>query len=113
MAEGWISVKRKITGHWLWHQKPFSEGQAFIDLLLMAQHKEKELMLKNQKVKLARGELATSERKLNERWGWSRGKVRNYLAKLEKDGMIKTDKKPKENTVVTIVKYGIHQTSPK
>lgn len=109
MSKGWVTIKRKITGHWLWNEKPFSKGQAWIDLILMAQHKQKELMHRGQKLTLARGQLVTSERKLSSRWGWSRGKVKNFLNKLEKDGMVTIKKKPKEITVVTIVNYCFHQ----
>ncbi len=109
MSAGWVAIKRKITGHWSWTERPFSKGQAWVDLILMAQHKQKELMHRGKKVILARGELLTSERKLSSRWGWSRGKVKNFLKLLENDDMVIIKKKPKEITVVTLVNYGFHQ----
>ena len=33
-ASGWIKVSRAIQEHWVWDEKPFSKGQAWIDLLL-------------------------------------------------------------------------------
>lgn len=42
---GWQKVYRDITKHWLWEDKPFSRGQAFIDLLLMVNHQDKKYYL--------------------------------------------------------------------
>ena len=37
---GWIKVSRTIQEHWVWDEKPFSKGQAWIDLLLLAKHSD-------------------------------------------------------------------------
>ena len=36
---GWISIHRKILNNILWQDKPFSKGQAWVDLLLITNHK--------------------------------------------------------------------------
>lgn len=105
---GWICLSRKILDCYLWDDKPFSKGQAWIDLLLMASHEKKRFLLGNDVVEIDRGSFITSELKLMNRWGWSKSKVRSFLCLLESDKMIdrKTDSK---KTTITIVNYGKYQ----
>lgn len=110
MAQGWISIHRQIQSHWLWDDKPFSRGQAWIDLLLMANHADNKFMLGNELIEVQAGSFITSELKLMERWGWSKTKVRSFLELLQKDKMIvkKTDRK---KTTIFIENYGFFQDS--
>ena len=39
--QGYIKLYRSIFNHWLWQDKPFSRGQAFVDLILLANYKDK------------------------------------------------------------------------
>lgn len=106
--QGWIRVDRKITEHWLWDDRPFSRGQAFIDLIMMANHKDNTFLHGTELLTIDRGSFVTSELKLMERWGWSKSKVRYFLNALELDSMLvkKTDRK---KTTITIVNYSIYQ----
>lgn len=106
--DGWIKLHRSLLVNWLWEDKPFSRGQAWIDLLLMANHKDKEVLLGNEHISIERGSFVTSELKLMERWGWSKSKVRAFLQVLESDKMLikKTDHK---KTTITIVNYSVFQ----
>ena len=105
---GWISIHRKIQGHWLWAEKPYSKGQAWIDLLLSANHEDCKFLLGNQLIEVKRGDVVTSEVKLMDKWGWSKTKVRSFLVLLERDSMIvkKTDHK---KTTLSLVNYGVWQ----
>jgi hypothetical protein len=107
-VQGWIRVDRKIVEHWLWDDRPFSRGQAFIDLILMANHKENTFLHGTELLTVERGSFITSELKLMERWGWSKSKVRYFLNALELDSMLvkKTDRK---KTTITIVNYSVYQ----
>lgn len=107
---GWQKVYRDITKHWLWEDKPFSRGQAFIDLLLMVNHQDKKILFNGDLIKVKRGSKITSLRKLSEEWGWSTKKTKKFLELLEKDNMItvKTDNK---KTLVTIENYSLYQDS--
>lgn len=105
MAEGYIKLHRQLVEHWIWSKKPFSPGQAWIDLLIRANHKEdNSFVLGNEVITQKRGEVITSEVKLMARWGWSKSKVRAFLKLLQNDSMIdkKTDQK---KTTITICKY--------
>lgn len=107
---GYIKLYRDIQTHWLWADKPFSKGQAWIDLLMMANHEEAKIIIGNEIITIERGCLITSEVKLAERWGWSRTKVREFLNLLIKDQMI--DKKSdNKKTWVKILNYDIWQNS--
>ena len=108
MAKGWISIHRQIWDCWVWKDKPFSKGQAWIDLLLMVNHEDKKTLIGNQLITVKRGSRITSIRKLCDRWGWSNTKVRAFLSLLEQDGMIvvKSDTK---KTTLTIVNYSDYQ----
>ncbi|WP_217077718.1 hypothetical protein [Clostridium baratii] len=107
---GWQKVYRDITKHWLWEDKPFSRGQAFIDLLLMVNHQDKKILFNGDLIEVKRGSKITSLRKLSEEWGWSTKKTKKFLELLEKDNMItvKTDNK---KTLVTIENYSLYQDS--
>ncbi|WP_052478927.1 hypothetical protein [Vibrio jasicida] len=105
---GWISLHRKLLEHWLWQDKPFSKGQAWLDLLLNTAHKETTSMYRNSVLHLAQGELVISHRKLAESWGWNKEKVGRFLHLLEKEAMI-TIRIDHHLTVISICNYAEYQ----
>jgi len=108
MSKGWISLHRQIWDNWVWKEKPFSKGQAWVDLLLMANHEDKKALIGNKLITVKRGSHITSIRKLCDRWGWSNTKVRSFLSLLEQDGMIDV-KSDTKKTTLTIVNYSDYQ----
>mgnify|MGYP001945107078 CR=1 FL=1 len=110
LTRGWISLSRKIQESFIWDDKPFAKGQAWIDLLLSVNHEDKKVLLGNELIMCKRGSTITSVRKLAERWGWSNTKTVNFLNLLESDEMIE-HKKDTKKTVISIVKYDDYQTS--
>lgn len=107
MALGWISLHRQLQEHWLWEDKPFTRGQAWIDMLLMANHADKRFLLGNEVVEVKAGSFITSELKLMDKWGWSKTKVRSFLALLENDKMI-VKKSDRKKTTITIENYSFY-----
>lgn len=107
---GYIKLYRDIQEHWTWADKPFSKGQAWVDLLMMANHDENKIVFGNEVIIVERGDLVTSEVKLAERWGWSRHKVRDFLNILKKDTMIEK-KSDNKRTYIKIVNYSVWQDS--
>ena len=83
MSTGWIKLNRSIQENWLWEEKPFDKKSAWIDLLLMANHKNNKFPLGNEIIEVEQGSFITSEIKLMNRWGWSKTKLRNFLKLLE------------------------------
>lgn len=106
--KGWISVYRKIQDGWLWEDRPFSRGQAWIDLILLANHQEKRIVLGNELIDVERGTFVSSIRKLCDRWGWSNNKVKKFLELLEIDKKI-IKKSDTKKTTITIVNYSVYQ----
>ena len=105
---GFQKVYRSIQNHWLWEDKPFSRGQAFIDLILLVNHSDKKTVIDGEMVEVKRGSKITSLRKLGDGWGWSPSKVKKFLEQLQKDNMI-TFKCDNKKTVVTIENYNVYQ----
>lgn len=108
--KGWISVHREIYENWVWKEnEPFDKRSAWIDLLLMANHKDNTIIFDGELLEVKRGQRITSIRKLSERWKWSKTKVKNFLVLLEKDRMILLEIVPHKRTVITIVNYDKYQ----
>jgi len=106
--EGWISLHRKILESYLWKCEPFTRGQAWVDLLLLANYAYSFFYKRNIKVDVQRGQLARSEVELADRWSWSRTKVRKFLNDLEKEQQI-IQQKTNITQIVTIVNYDFYQ----
>lgn len=105
VKQGWMPIYRKLQENHLWEDKPFAKGQAWIDLLLLANHTDNKFVLGNELMTVEAGSFVTSVEKLKHRWGWSNTKVINFLKLLENDGMI-VKKSDTKKTVITIVNYG-------
>lgn len=110
MAEqGWIKLHRCIRSNWIWNDKPFSRGQAFLDLLLIVNHEDKKIIFNGSLTEVKRGSCITSIRKLGDKWGWSNKKVKMFLDQLQGDQMITYESNTKR-TLVTIEKYDLYQS---
>lgn len=105
---GWIKIHRSIIENPLWTDKPFSRGQAWIDILLRANYDDKEIMLGGNIKKVNRGSFITSELKLMDKWGWSKKKVRAFLSLLESENMIERHATQK-GTTINVVNYSVYQ----
>lgn len=106
---GWISLHRSIQNHWLFQEdRKFSKFEAWIDLILIANHKDGKVMHDGQLIDVKRGQKLTSLRKLGNQWNWSITKVDKFLNILHEDGMIVL-KKDTKKTLVTIVNYDVYQ----
>lgn len=106
--QGWIKIHRDLLDNELWSDKPFTKGQAWVDLLLLANHKDKNVLIGSHTEMVERGSFITSELKLMERWGWGRKKVKLFLNFLESQKMIERNANNKR-TAITIVNYGFYQ----
>ena len=108
LSSGWIKLHRKILDCFIWQDKPYDKARAWIDLLLIAMHHDKKMLIDDEVVIIQRGSFMTSIVKLADRWGWSRNKVVRYLDMLESEQMLNT-KRTHKGTLVTIVKYDDYQ----
>lgn len=110
MQQGWVSLHRSVTENFVWQDKPFNMGAAWVDLILMANHEEKKMPLDGRLITIKRGQTFSSVRSLAERWGWSKNKVTRFLSLLEQDEMVITERS-KNGTLLTLVNYGNYQDS--
>lgn len=108
MSNGYIKLDRGIMNHWLWEDKPYAKGQAWVDLLLLAVWKESKELYHGKLVQRKPGEVSCSIEWLAERWGWNRKKVMRFLDVLEVDEMVTQSRTPK-GTTVTIVNWEKYQ----
>ncbi len=109
MGNGWIALHRSILDHWLWKDKPFSNGQAWIDLILLANHKDTKEFINGSLKVFKKGTVNRSIESLSSRWGWNRKKTRKFLNALEADEMV-TVKVTTHGTTISLVKYSDFQT---
>lgn len=112
MGTGYIKLYRQLQDCWIWRDEEdperFTRAQAWIDLLLYANHREKKIRYDDGFKMIKRGQFLTSKRKLAERWMWNRRTVDKFLNLLAKDEMITLECTTK-HTLITIVNYDIYQ----
>ena len=111
MVQGWISIHRQLQKHWIWKDKPFSKGQAWIDLIMLANYEDKKIPYKGEVITCERGTVNLSISVLAERWGWGREKTRNFLRLLEADKMV-TVNATRHRTTITIENYTFYNNKP-
>ena len=105
---GWIKIHRQIQNCLIWDDKPFNMASAWIDLLLLANHEDKETIFDKKPILVKRGQRITSVRELSARWGWGKDKTLRFLRLLEREKMIVKDSDSRR-TLLTIVNYGVYQ----
>lgn len=109
MAYGWISIHRKIQQSDIWLDKePFDKRSAWIDLIMMANHEDKQILFNGKFIEVKRGEKITSLKQLSDRWKWSRSKVKRFLNLLESGSMIELKTKQRY-TSYKVVNYNVYQ----
>lgn len=109
MAEkGWIKLHRQLQECPMWYAERFSKGQAWVDLLLLANHRDKKILFNGEMITIQRGQYLTSMVKLAEKWKWSRPTVVKFLNLLERDRMI-TRSSDNTKTLITIENYSVYQ----
>jgi hypothetical protein len=103
-----ISLNRKILQNPIWQIKPYSQGQAWVDLLLKTQWKAGFIVVRGNYVRLERGQCGWSIKKLSDCWGWSRSKVVTFLDLLEKEKQIEQHKN-KLTSIISISNFEKYQ----
>lgn len=109
--KGWIKIDRSILDHWIYKKGKFDKCHAWIDLLLIADHKDHKNPYKGEVVTYKRGSVNISILALSQRWGWSREKTKRFLNELENDGMLRVNA-TRNRTTITLVNYGVYQDKP-
>jgi len=108
MSQGYIKLHRQIQDNEYYFREPFSRTMAWIDLLLLANHKKKTVRLRGILVTIERGQLAYSIQSLSKRWQRNRKTVMKWLEEFQMDNMLDT-KKDNVTTLITIRNYELYQ----
>lgn len=111
MADGWILIHRKLFDNPLWIGEEFTKGQAWVDLLLLANYEKGEIFVKGKTISIDIGQVGYSELKLSSRWMWSRGKTRRFLMRLVTEHRIEHET-VHGSSVITICNYRHYQKKP-
>lgn len=106
--EGWIKLHRKMSESHLWLCEQFTRGQAWVDMLMLANYEDSYFFIRGNKIDVKRGQIAWSEDKLAKRWGWSRTKLRSFINMLEKELQIELQKS-NVIQIITVVNYDLYQ----
>lgn len=110
MSTGWARVYRQLTEGDFWLSEKFTKPQAWVDLIVMANHKEGSFWVRGIEVKLDRGEIGWSELTMARRWKWSRNKIRLFLNYLSTNDMIDRKKVQQITTIIKIKNYEKYQS---
>jgi len=95
----WIAISRDVIEHHIVgagqpvpaadkNRGAFSRLEAWLDLLCMANFRERQFDVRGITITLKPGETLAGRAHLSERWNWSEKTVRNFLEKLEREMMI-------------------------
>jgi hypothetical protein len=89
-ASNWFAVSRDIFDHSIVgiRNRPYTELEAWLSLLAMAQYEPTQRVNKGQIVVLDPGQLMAAHSYLADRWKWTSSKVRRFLDLLMMDAMI-------------------------
>lgn len=107
---GFITLSRKLQKNNLWLSEVFTRGQAWVDLLMLANYADGFIIVRGVQVDIKRGQCGWSENRLAERWRWSRGKVRRFLKLLEGERQV-VQQKSKITSIISITKYEEYQSA--
>lgn len=105
---GYITIPRDLFTDKTFKPGKANETFAFIDLIQLAEYKDRDVNIKGQIIHLNRGELATSVRILSERWCWSVNATTHALDTLERCGKV-IRRKSNVTSIISIVNYDKYQ----
>jgi len=102
---GWISLHRKLQNSKVWHLDTFSRGQAWVDLILLANHQDGIVVKHDKIIPIKRGQVGHSILDLSLRWRWSRTKVNTFLNLLQNMNQISVKTVQRVTTIISITNY--------
>lgn len=106
-----LPLCRSIMDNPLWTAEPFTRGQAWVDMLMLANYKTGFIRVRGILVEVPRGYLGWSQNELAKRWKWSRGKLFRFVSELQKTDMIMIPQKTNVSSLIQIVNYEKYNSS--
>jgi hypothetical protein len=108
IKNGGVWLAKALADHEVWKLDPCSRGQAWADLLLLANDQERKFMVRGNLVTVCRGQLGWSKVNLAKRWRWSVEKLNGFLEYLQMAGMIRVESNSL-TTLITLSNYESYQ----
>ena len=102
-------IDRKLLDSGLWTREPFTRGQAWVDLIGMANYGDVKRVEGSEIKTYERGTVVTSILALSKRWQWSRHKVSDFILALESDTML-TQNRTSTGIVLKLENYTFYQS---
>lgn len=106
--DGWITIHRRLLDSPLWIDETFTRGQAWVDLIGLANYKPGFIRVRGNRINVERGQCGWSIKRLSERWRWSQGKVKRFFNELENDEQIE-QQNSFLSSLITIINYEEYQ----
>ena len=110
MNNGFIKLYRAIQDSPAWTSEPFTRCQAWIDIIMLANHRSGFVRIAGRRIDVKRGQLAWSIVNLANRWRWSKGKVLRCLNEWSDDRQIE-HQNIVVTTLITITNYDTYQSN--
>lgn len=105
---GYIKLHRSIEENEFYFSERFTKAQAWVDLLLLANHRPNTMFVRGVEIQIETGQLARSQITLAKRWKWNRRTVKQFLNMLEKRQMIHT-RLSNITTIISILNWPLYQ----
>jgi hypothetical protein len=86
---GWIKLHRQIRNSEFYKEpRKFSKNEAWIDILLRANHEQEIIIIDGNEVSIPIGSFATSYYQLYKTWGWDKKTVSRFINYLIQEKMV-------------------------
>lgn len=110
MDNGWIKLHRQLQDNEFYFAEKFTKIQAWVDILLLINHKPNTFFVRGNEVKVDTGQTARSILSLSKRWKWNQRTVIKYLRLLENRQMIHI-KSNHITTIITVINWQQYQNN--
>ena len=104
---GNITINKRLLDHPVWERDPACYGRAWVDLIALANDAPRTTSVHGEAIRLARGQLAWSQRSLEKRWQRSDLWVKTFLNFCQDTTMIRLDVN-RRRTIITIINYDVY-----
>jgi len=104
-------IKRTLISSPMWLEDRFSTGQAWLDLIALANYEQGHIKVAGQIIPIYRGQCGWSMERLADRWKWDARTVKKFLNRLQNEERI-TFTMCNRTTVINIVNYDAYQKRP-
>lgn len=109
MNNWWIKLHRQIEQSELYLSTKFDKARAWIDLLLLANHKDHTFFIRWNEINVKRWQVAWAMQSLAQRWKWDRWTVKRFFSWLELRWQINTICNNRITTIIAIKNYELYQ----